>query len=117
MTQQTEHQMRLESICFDEIAADLKLVELRLLDEKRSKISIGDIIEFKKRPNLEESITVRVTNIKTYSSWQELVNDTPLKYFGPRWKSKKDLIESSSGYDSEKEQKYQNVAFYISRVK
>ena len=40
-----KHEMGLQSKYFDYIKNDTKRIELRLFDEKRQKIRLGDIIE------------------------------------------------------------------------
>ena len=44
------HQMRLKDAPFQMIWDGEKTIELRLLDEKRKLVNIGDIIEFSKEP-------------------------------------------------------------------
>ena len=41
-----KHNMRLKKEPFEKICAKKKTVELRLLDEKRKKVNVGDTIEF-----------------------------------------------------------------------
>ena len=40
------HKMNLTTEPFEQIASGRKTIELRLLDEKRQKLMIGDLIEF-----------------------------------------------------------------------
>ena len=46
------HKMRLKESPFERIKNGTKTIEFRLYDEKRSKIKIGDQIEFSKLPDL-----------------------------------------------------------------
>ena len=41
-----KHYMKLQAAPFAQIAAGIKTVELRLYDEKRKKLTVGDEIEF-----------------------------------------------------------------------
>ncbi|MDO4963492.1 MAG: ASCH domain-containing protein [bacterium] len=66
-----EHKMRLHNDPFIKIKNGTKTVELRLNDEKRSLVKIGDTIEFTNRSN-EETIIVDVIDIKKYNSFEEL---------------------------------------------
>ena len=66
-----KHEMKLHDGPFTSIKNKTKTIELRLLDEKRSLIKEGDIIEFTNRVT-NETITTKVINIHKYSSFEEL---------------------------------------------
>ena len=66
-----EHKMRLHNDPFIKIKNGTKTVELRLNDEKRSLVKVGDTIEFTNRSN-EETMLVDVIDIKKYNSFEEL---------------------------------------------
>lgn len=65
------HEMRLNNGPFELIKSGVKTIELRLNDEKRQKIKIGDIIKFESRTT-GEMIEVEVINLYKYSSFEEL---------------------------------------------
>ena len=69
------HSMSLIQNAFDKIKEGTKRVEMRILDEKRSKLSVGDIINFSCVQNPEEHFPVRVTGLHRYSSFSELACD------------------------------------------
>lgn len=56
------HEMRLNNEPFNKIKEGTKIVELRLLDEKRKALRIGDKIIFTNRAN-NEKIDVIITNL------------------------------------------------------
>jgi len=66
--------MRLNPEPFELIKSGIKKAEVRLNDEKRKNIKIGDIIVFSKRPELKEKIEVKVIGRKEYSEY-------PTKYY------------------------------------
>ncbi len=68
------HCMSLRAEHFEAIRAGKKTVELRLLDEKREKLHIGDIIEFTCTES-GETLTVEVRGLYSYHSFEELVKD------------------------------------------
>ncbi len=76
------HYMNLHSKPFENIKNKLKTIELRLNDEKRSLINIGDIIVFSKTSNDSEKITTKVIRIHKFSSFTELYNALPLDQCG-----------------------------------
>lgn len=57
------HEMKLQPKYFNYILNGTKRIELRLYDEKRQTIKVGDIIKFLKEPSLDESFLV---NYRTY---------------------------------------------------
>ena len=65
------HKMKLKNSPFEAIKAGTKTVEMRLYDEKRRKVQIGDIIEFK-NITTDEKITVQVVNLYIVKSFEEL---------------------------------------------
>ena len=65
------HEMRLHNEPFNKIKNGTKTIEIRLNDEKRQLIKIGDIIEFENRTN-KEKIKVTVINLHKYNNFKEL---------------------------------------------
>lgn len=69
------HEMKLDPKYYDYFIKGTKKIELRLNDEKRQKIKVGDTIKFFKLPDLEESFAARVVELLNYNSFEELFND------------------------------------------
>ena len=59
------HEMRLHDEPFKLIKAGTKTIELRLYDEKRQEIKVGDEIEFTSRATGEKQVT-KVVALHTY---------------------------------------------------
>lgn len=70
--------MNLHSQPFDLIKSGVKTIELRLYDEKRQKIKVGDTIVFTKTSVSNEQITVTVINLHVFASFEELYRSLPL---------------------------------------
>lgn len=66
-----KHKMNLWNDSFEAIKDGWKTIEMRLNDEKRSKIKIGDEIEFTNTETNEELIC-EVIKIYKYNSFEEL---------------------------------------------
>ena len=77
----TVHTMRLHPAPFAMIACGRKTIELRLNDEKRRQISVGDEIIFS-RTDREETLRCRVLALHAYPSFEELYKFFPLTSFG-----------------------------------
>ena len=69
--------MTLDAEYFEKIANGTKTVELRLYDEKRRKIKIGDIILFSKRGS-DARLRAEVTNLYLAPTFAELLSDGAL---------------------------------------
>jgi ASC-1-like (ASCH) protein len=77
-----EHQMKLYESPFDRIKSGKKRIEIRLFDEKRQGVNLGDIIHFSKLPDLNERLSTEVIGLLRYKSFQDLVDDFPMSAFG-----------------------------------
>lgn len=73
-----KHVMKLNPSPFSMIQKGIKTIELRLYDEKRKKISIGDTIVFCNIQNTDETILAKVTDLYIFDSFEELYKKLPL---------------------------------------
>ena len=71
------HKMNLNPEPFAMIRSGQKTIELRLNDEKRQKIKVGDRIEFT-QTETGECLTVQVIAIHRFDSFAELYQKLPL---------------------------------------
>lgn len=76
------HKMKLKQEPFNKIRNGIKTIELRLYDEKRQQVNIGDFIEFSLIDNSEEKIQTRVTALHRFDSFQELYENLPKEKLG-----------------------------------
>ena len=72
------HTMKLNPFPFSQIENGYKVIELRLYDEKRRKIQIGDRIVFTNTENPSKSICAMVTALHRFPSFKELYATLPL---------------------------------------
>ena len=75
------HEMRLNDKPFNSILNGSKTIELRLYDEKRRKIKIGDYIEFTNLFN-GNKLKVKVINLHIFNNFEELFNKFDKKLLG-----------------------------------
>ncbi len=69
-----EHNMKLDSGPFERVKSGVKKTEVRLNDQKRKEIKIGDSIVFSKRPELKEKLKVKVLNRKEINAYPNMDN-------------------------------------------
>ena len=75
------HFMRLQPAPFGLIRDGRKSIELRLYDEKRRKLQIGDGILFE-NPETRELLLTRVTGLRVFDSFDALYQALPLEVCG-----------------------------------
>ncbi len=109
-----EHSMRLIPQYFDCVKKGTKKIELRLNDEKRQKIKIGDIIIFESVENNPRTLKVKVTNIYHDTSFKNLLNKFPINLFGDATTTYAELIKTlETIYSKKEEEKYGVVGIEI----
>ena len=67
--------LHLHGDIFKIIKTGTKDIEVRLNDEKRQKLKIGDKITFINRNNEQEQLTKKIIGLEHYNNFQELVNN------------------------------------------
>lgn len=74
--------MKLKSEFFDQVKSGKKIYEVRLNDEKRQKIGVGDCIIFKKEPELLDGVIVKVTDVKRFATFEEMAKVLSIESIG-----------------------------------
>ena len=111
-----EHVMNLTPAPMQEIRTGNKTIELRLNDEKRKQISVGDTIKFINTEDSNDTLRVKVVDFFLFSSFAELYDNLPLLNCGYN----EDNINTASPddmemyYSREKQNKYGVVGIEIS---
>jgi ASC-1-like (ASCH) protein len=112
------HNMKLQHRPFFMIKNGLKTYEIRVNDEKRKLIVVGDQIVFKHVESFEEIYT-KVLNLHQFDNFKELYENIDLLKCGY---DKKDFIDAKSSdmyqyYSKEKEELYGVLAIEIEVIK
>lgn len=101
------HEMKLQPRYFDYIKNGTKRIELRLYDEKRRQIQLGDKIKFLKEPDLVENMEVDVIGLLRYNSFKELFNDFDISVLSDSSMTKEELLNVlQEFYTIEKQKEY-----------
>lgn len=108
-----KHFMKLCSSPFEMISHGDKTIELRLYDEKRQKINVGDTIVFTNIENPEFQLTAEVLNIHRFNSFDELYTKLPLDKCGYKKGEKADPADMEVYYPKEMQQRYGVVGIEI----
>lgn len=104
-----EHILKLQPKYFNYIQNGTKRIELRLYDEKRQKIQIGDSIIFKKEPDLDVSMEVKVVRLIIYDTFNKLIQDFDIKLLADSSMSKEELLNVFQEFYTQDMQKQYGV--------
>ena len=99
----------LDSDVFDVVKNGNKNIEVRLLDEKRKKLKVGDTIKFLRRPLEIDSIEAKVIDLVYYDNFQELVKNYEMKRLYLESTSKEEFLQLLERFYSKEEQKENGV--------
>lgn len=77
-----KHKMKIREVYFNKIKSGEKIYEIRLNDEKRRLIDVGDVLVLKKEPELDEELVTEVKDLIYFQSFDEMVNTLPIKKIG-----------------------------------
>ena len=110
-----KHVMKLHSAPFEMIRSGRKTIELRLYDEKRRLISIGDEIEFVSPSDSTVSLNCRVIALHKFDSFEDLYESLPLLKCGY---TENDILTASPNdmaiyYSKEEQKKYGVIGIEI----
>lgn len=102
-----ENKIKLQPQYYNYILYGTKRIEIRLYDEKRQQIKIGDTIIFLKEPDLNESFKAKVTGLLRYNSFEDMFKDFDTSILSDKSMTKKDLINVlEQFYTKEKQKQY-----------
>ena len=107
-----QYKMPIYSIPFRLIKEGKRKVDMRLLDEKRQKLKLNDIIEFiDSRTN--ESLFCKVKGLLVFNSFDELIDTIPLEMLGT-YKDKDEIkLRIRRLYAHQNVENYQVVGIFI----
>jgi ASC-1-like (ASCH) protein len=94
----TEHSMHLREAPFAKIKSGQKTLELRIYDEKRRRVRVGDVITFKHVDDSTNTIQARVTGLLIYARFADLLNDVPMDWLAYAETERAGLIARMSDY-------------------
>ena len=109
--------MHLNNDPFEWIKSGKKSVEIRLYDEKRKKLKIGDIIIFKKLGGSEE-IKARIKGLLRFNSFRDLFLFIPKKYLAHESLDlEEQVLRMRKYYSEEDEKKHGVLAIWFEAIK
>lgn len=100
------HKMKLKLSPFEKIENGSKMIELRLFDEKRQKVQVGDFIEFTCLGDATQKIQTRVIALHRFNSFAELYASLPKEKLGYKSTDTPDPNHMDEYYSREDQEKY-----------
>lgn len=119
--------MHMNSAMFDAVKAGTKTIEVRLFDEKRKLIDVGDYIEFRRVGNEDDRIKKRVANMFLNKTFKKIFEKsmfdeqgewvreyTPEQFGSPKDCTTDEYVEAMYRiYGRAEEEKYGAIAFIL----
>ena len=110
--------IHLDSDIFEIVKNGTKTIELRLYDEKRRKLKVGDTLVFLKRPDDIEQIKTKITNLEVYKNFKELIKHYEMKELYLESYTKEMFLEELKRFYTEEDQeKYGVLAITFEKEK
>lgn len=102
-----KYEMKLQPKYYNFILNGTKRIEIRLFDEKRRQIKIGDTIKFLKEPNSNESFNAKIIGLLRYNTFEDMFRDFDISVLSDKSMTKEELISTlEQFYTKEKQKQY-----------
>ena len=101
-----EMTIHLDPDIYEIVKNGTKNIEVRLNDEKRRKLTVGDTLIFLKRPDDSESIKAKIISLDYYKDFKELVDNYDMSRLYDKNYTKEEflqLLERFYSLDDQKE--------------
>lgn len=108
------HEMKLQPTPFEKIRTGSKTIEIRLNDEKRRLLKVGDEILFSLATDPAEQIRTQVLELLSFASFKELYAAFPPEQYGGV--SKDEYTDMYSYYSRSDEERYGVLAIRLQRL-
>lgn len=111
------HTMGLYKEPMESIKSGRKTIEVRLNDEKRRKIKVGDIIEFIKVPEENDTLRVLVLELNKYDTFKDMYEAIPFMEFDCEGWTMDEMIEGTYEiYSPDQEKQWGALAITIKPI-
>ena len=110
-----KHEMKLNNEPFECIKNGTKTIELRLNDEKRNLLTVGDYIEFTNRVT-NEKLLVEVIDLFKYNSFEELYKHFNKIEMGYSINEEANPKDMENYYSKEEQEKYGVLGIKIKKL-
>lgn len=111
-----EMKVHLHADVFEIVKNGKKDIEVRINDEKRRKLKVGDTLVFLKRPLDDEEIRANVVALEYYDFFEDLVNHYDMeRIYLKEYTKEQYLNEMKRFYTREEQEEYGVVAIIFDK--
>ena len=103
------YEMKLQPAYYDFMLKGTKRIEIRLNDEKRKDIKVGDKIKFYKEPDLKKYFLTEVVEILKFNNFEEMIDNLKIEELAAKSLTKEELLGTLEKYYSQEKQKKYGV--------
>ena len=108
------YEMKLKDIYFNKIQNGSKIYEIRLNDEKRQMLCIGDTIIFKSESDLKNTVTTSIDNLIYFKNFEDMAKTLSNDEIGFENTNINDIVDTyHQFYNVDDELKYGVVAIKL----
>ena len=107
------HYLRLNKEPFEAMQMGYKTIEMRLYDEKRQQIKVGDNIVFSLRENEEVKIVAKVVSLSVFKNFEELFSNFDKKLLGYKEGGPAHYTDMENFYSKEEQSLYGVLAIEV----
>ena len=108
-----EMKFHLHADVFEIVKNGKKDIEVRINDEKRRKLNIGDTLIFLKRPNDDEEIRAKVVGLEYYDYFYNLVDNYDMERIYLKEYTKEQYLDEMKRFYTIEEQRDNGVVAII----
>ena len=109
--------MKLNPKYFEYMKNGTKEVEIRLNDDKRKNIKIGDEIIFQKEPELKEELCTKVEMLFIKQSFKDILINLDVKQYADQKETRENFLNDLyKFYTKEQEEKYGVIGIKVKKV-
>lgn len=106
--------MKLNPKYFEYVKKGTKRIEIRLNDEKRKSMKVGDTIIFQKEPELKEEINTQIVNLIVRKNFKELISVLDISEYSDKSESEEKFLKDLyMFYTKDQEEKYGVVGIQV----
>ncbi len=112
-----EYIMKLNPKYFEYMKKGTKEIEIRLNDDKRKNLKIGDEIIFQKVPELKEELYTTVENLFFEKSFEDAIMNLEIQQYADQKETRENFLKDLyKFYTKEQENKYGVIAIKVRKV-
>ena len=104
-----EYKMGLQEKYYNNMKYGSKKIEIRIYDDKRRKLNIGDTIYFMLEPERNEKLETKIVGLTVYKDFNDALNNISIEDLSDKNDSKEEYLNDLNKFYSKEEQEEYGV--------